>query len=626
MEVIFKLYRWAEKYRIEIVGFFFAVSFVMGFFIYLVIYGLTFWDTLSYSLGLFAMDVKTPSEISDVAIPIDKINPYWYTIFIASTLAKFTVVLGVFLLFFRSWLSRWYSSRVIVNGDHTIVVGLGRNSRFFINSMLEKREYRHKIIAFEIDEENPYLETYKNKRVSIVIEDVERKLDVLNLEKCQNIFISTGSDEKNIYYALKFLETFKAIKNTQKQKLLVHIQDRTLRNFYSDTGVLHNYNIELKVFSFNKESARILFQEHLINGNSSKESENSEDVEIYVVGEDDLSISMVVEACKIAHFPDEKRLTINCIGKDTTAIKQKTDYSFPEIHNIENINIVYTNISPDTKEFYDGENELWRDIKNLKHVFYCYDDIMKNIKIATKVKDVTFLRRLEEGKRINFHIATMNHQKIAKEIDSTSQENVFIFAQAEEVCSYNNLINNDIDKIAKLINYDHFKANSTKEEIAKIKNADELWKETLINDKKSSMGQAIHIKTKLNYLGLKVSKSRTTNKERLLSENKKKIYKALEIKDISDFKLSAKMRKKLDKLVISEHNRWIALLQLMDYQLSKDGIKDKVQKYHPLLKHLSEFSEEELKGYALYDINSVLKIAEYEAHVGNEIKYNNYLF
>jgi len=623
MELLYRAFIYAKKYRMEIIGLFFAVSFFMGVIIYSVVYGLTFWDTLSYSLGLFAMDVKTPSEITDLAIPIDKINPYWHSIFIASTLAKFTVGLGVFLLFFRSVLSHWYASRVIINGDHNIVVGLGRNSRFFINSMSEKREHRHKIIVFETDKEHEYLDKYKNKRVSIVLEDVEMKLDDLNLEACKNVFISTGSDEKNIYYALKFLERFKGTDSTTK--LVVHIEDRTLRNFYSDTGVFHDSNVELKVFSFNKESARILFQKHAIDEKSS--DEKSKEIKIHVIGEDDLSISVIVEACKVAHFSDEKRLTINCIGRDTTAIKEKIDYAFPEIDKIKNIDIVYLNIDPDKKEFYDGENELWREIDNLKHLFYCYDDILKNIKIATKVKDVTFLRRAEEGRKINFHIATMNHQKIAKEIEATSKENVFVFAQAEEVCSYDNLINNEIDELAKLINYDYFKASDgdgyTKEQIAKIKNADDLWSNTLINDKKSSMGQAIHIKTKLNYLGLKVTKNRTLNREKLLSENRKKIYKALEIKDVSNFELSDKMRKKLDKLAVSEHNRWIALLQMMDYQLSKDGTKDKMQKYHPLIKPLSEFSKEEMEKYAPYDVNAVLKIAEYEAHVGNEIKHIN---
>ena len=619
MEAFFRAYIFLEK-RKKIIGFLTFISTgAFATYLYMSSYGLSFNQAVSHTLSIFTTDVEIPNGTS-----LKEAESKLYT---TAIVAKIVVLLTIALIYIRdilSWLYRWF---VTFRGDHTIVVGLGRNSRFFINSMLEKREHQHKIMAFEIDEENSYLETYKNKRVSIVVEDVERKLNALNLEKCQTIFISTGSDEKNIYYALKFLETFKAINNTQKQKLLVHIQDRTLRNFYSDTGVFHNCNVELKVFSFNKESARMLFQKHAIDGDSSKQSERNKEIEIHLIGEDDLSISMVVEACKIAHFPDGKRLTINCIAKDTTALKQKTDYSFPEINEIENIKIVYKNIDPDTKEFYDGKNEIWRDVKNLKHVFYCYDDIMKNIKIATKVKDITFLRRGEEGGKINFHIATMNHQKIAKEIEATSKENTFVFAKADEICSYDNLINNEIDKLAKLINYDYFKASDgagyTEEQIAKIENEDDLWRETLINDKKSSMGQAIHLKIKLNYLGLKVSKNRTYSKETLLSENQKKIYKALEIKDVSHFEFSDKMRKKLDQVAMSEHNRWIALLQMMDYQLSKDGTKDKAQKYHPLLKPLAKFSEEEMEKYVLYDVNAVLEIAKYEAYVGNEIKHIN---
>jgi len=615
MEAFFRAYIFLDKRKTMIIFVGFVSTGAFATYLYMSSYGLNLNQAVSHTLSIFTTEVEIPNGTS-----LKEVESKLYT---TSIVAKVVVLLTIALLYIReilSWLYRWF---VTFRGDHTIVVGLGRNSRFFINSMLEKREHQHKIMVFETDKEHEYLEKYKNKRVSIVLKDVEMKLDDLNLEACKNVFISTGSDEKNIYYALKFLERFKGTDSTTK--LVVHIEDRTLRNFYSDTGVFHDSNVELKVFSFNKESARILFQKHAIDEKSS--DEKSKEIKIHVIGEDDLSISVIVEACKVAHFSDEKRLTINCIGRDTTAIKEKIDYAFPEIDKIKNIDIVYLNIDPDKKEFYDGENELWREIDNLKHLFYCYDDILKNIKIATKVKDVTFLRRAEEGRKINFHIATMNHQKIAKEIEATSKENVFVFAQAEEVCSYDNLINNEIDELAKLINYDYFKASDgdgyTKEQIAKIKNADDLWSNTLINDKKSSMGQAIHIKTKLNYLGLKVTKNRTLNREKLLSENRKKIYKALEIKDVSNFELSDKMRKKLDKLAVSEHNRWIALLQMMDYQLSKDGTKDKMQKYHPLIKPLSEFSKEEMEKYAPYDVNAVLKIAEYEAHVGNEIKHIN---
>lgn len=609
MEAFFRAYIFLDKRKTLLIITAFISTGAFAIYVYMKCYGIEWYQAGSHMLSIFTTDVKIPPT----KLPIKEAEQQLYIIAI---IAKVSVILTIILIYIReilSWLYRWL---VKFRGGHTIVVGLGRNSRFFINSMLEKKEYQHKIMAFEIDEENPYLDKYKNKRVSIVLKDVEKMLDVLNLEQSQNVFISTGSDEQNIYYALKFLERL----NGTQQKLLVHIEDRTLRNFYSDRGVLHNCGVDLKVFSFNKEAARMLFQQHPLDGDGCKE------IKLHIIGEDDLSISMLVEACKIAHFPNENRVIINCIAKETTALETKVNYAFQQINEIENISINYINKDPDTKEFYSETNELWKEIESLQHVFYCYDDIMKNIKIATKVRDITFLRRETENQSIKFHIATMNHKKIANEIESSTKENIFVFAQAEKICSYDNLINNQIDEIAKLINYDHFQASSgagyTKEQIEKIENADDLWNETLINDKKSSMGQAIHIKTKLKYLGLEVRENhKGHSEEALLEYNKAKIYKALEIKNVSHFEFSPEMAKKLDKLALSEHNRWMALLKIMDYKCSKDGTKDKLQKYHPLLKPLAEFSEEEMDKYVPYDVKSILEIARYEAKVNNAISF-----
>lgn len=615
MEFIFRLYIFLDKRKSVIITIGFIGTFIWGFWVYLEIYGLSVDKAVSYAIGLFAVDAKTPDEIenafSESNITMVKNTHEWVQVYTVSIVAKIVVLLTILLIYIREVLSLLYRNFVIRFADHTIVIGLGRNSRFFINSMLEKKEYQHKLIAFEINQENEYLDIYRDKKISIVADDVEKMLDSLNLEKCQNIFISTGSDEKNIYYSLKFLEKLK--KSNKIQKLLVHIEDRTLRNFYSDEGILHNFGVDLKVFSFHKESARILFQKHALDGELDDIIQSSKEFAIYIVGDDDLSISILLEASKVAHFPNGNRLSINCIAKDTKILEKKVKYAFPEMDKIEHIKINYINLDTEGDEFYKAD--IWKDIKNLKHVFYCYDDVLLNIKIATKVKDRVFLRRESETQGVQFHIATMNHKKISAEIEQSSPTNLFVFAKAEEVCSYENLLNNDIDRIAKLINYDYYKINPkksgyTKEQQDRIHNADDLWTETLINDKKSSTGQAIHIRTKLKFLGIEViSADEELSTEALLKKNRQIIENALALED--------GFVEILDKLTISEHNRWMALLMTMDYQISEDGKKDKKQRLHPLLKPFSKFSDKERAEYVGYDVNAVLELAKYEAEIGN---------
>jgi hypothetical protein len=617
MEVFFKFYMGADRYKHWIVVLFFGITLVWGVYVYMYIYHLTFIQSLSYTFGLFALDTKAPNEITDAfgkefTEAMVRDAGEWVQIYYVSILAKITLLLTLFLVFIRTLLSKMYRKLICMRGGHTIVIGLGRNGRFFINSILEDKAFpSHRLIAFETDKETPYLANYKNKKVSTVTEDIDKMMEKLNLKECENIFISTGSDEKNIYYALQFLE--KLGEDNKLKKLLVHIEDRTLRNLYSDEGVLNSYAIDMKVFSFYKESARMLFQEHTLDGDDRDIIESQKNFTINLVGNDDLTISMVVEACKLAHFPNENRLTINCIAKDTLKLKNKIEFAFPEIEKIESVKINYINLNHKTIEFYT--HDVWNS-DNLKHVFYCYDDVALNISIETKVTNVTYLRERERAGKINFYIATMNHLKIAKEIEGSKRENLFVFASSNRVCSYKNLLNNEIDTIARWSNHEYYKIN-----IGGYKDADTLWKDTLINDKKSTIGQVIHMHTKLKFLGLEVQDEKNIkNQKELLEVNNRVIFKALEIKNVNDFKFSQDIHKKLNLLAKSEHNRWMALLMLMDYRYTNKSKKDKIQKEHPLLKPLSEFSDKELEAYSKYDINSILKISEYMAKLGKVLR------
>jgi len=603
MEAFFRFYIGVDRYKSVVITLFITISLLWGLYVYMVYYHFGFIQSLTYTLGLFAVDAKSPTEIADAFIDTGYTAEMvrdareWVAVYWVSLFAKFTLLLTVLLLYVRGVLSNVYRAWIKNRGGHTIVVGLGRNSRFFIDSMLEK--FPHKIMVFETDKENPHLYRYQNKRVSILLKDVEKFMDKLNLENAKNVFISTGSDRRNIYYALHFLKQLRGNKNFGK--LLVHIEDRTLRNLYSDKGTLDSHGIDMNVFSFYKESARMLFWKDALDGNDNSIIGSSQPFTINIIGEDDLSVSLVVEASKLAHYPKGNHLYINVIAKDTSPIKDKIEFAFPEMSQIENIHLNYIDLDDKTIDFYNPMADIW-NAKNLKHILFCYDDITRNISVATKVSNYTYLRRKEDAKDIKFHIATLNHKKIAKRIELSKERNLSVFAKAEDVCSYKNLLDNDIDTMAKMIHYDYCMEERCNK--SELESEDDEWKKALINDKKSSIGQAIHIPLKLKYLGLIAEKdSRSLSVQRLIELNIEAIDKSLE-------------NRSLDALVFSEHNRWMALLRLMDYQYADILKKDKSQRLHPLLKPLSEFSSEEKESHMVYNKNAIFKIAVYQAKLG----------
>ena len=656
MEVFFKFYMWADKYKSVVITLFFVLSLVLGLWVYIAYYHFGFARALNYTFCLFAVDVKTPSEIVDAFGDINatavKEAGEWSRVYYVSLLAKLTVALTIFLLFIRRMLSWLYRYIVIKRGGHTIVVGLGRNSRFFINSMLEHE--KHKMIVFEKSKENHYIEHYRNKRLALVKEDVETMIDDLNINEARNIFISTGDDEINIYLAMKLRiqleENSKNLKN-----FIVHIEDRTLRNLYGDKKALHSKNVNLRPFSFYKEASRQLFKEHALEGDDCEIMNSETAYGILIVGNSDLTVSLISEACRLSNLPKENRLTIYCIGSNMEALKKNVYYAFPNIDALRHVTIEYIESDSRSQEFY--KQDVWRT-ENLTHIIYAEDSVIENVRISTKVSDVTYVREKKNIAKTKFHIGTMNHVKTAEEINKEFKDsNVFTFAQADKICSRKNLLFNGVDEVAKMIHY-AYESSHYREHKGKITKeaVDRFWRDASVNDKRTSLAQAIHINTKLKALGLKrkrVIENVTLFKEKRLSTLFRKNVKMLNSKLKDDMEFFGLTKHKLhemeeayktrkngvadgyffpeeyktnfERVLRMEHNRWMTILILMDNILDDEAKnlesdERKLLKKHHLLKPFDKFESNEEKIYIINDIHAIKNIARYLALTGYEIE------
>jgi len=665
MEFLYRLYKYSE-HKILIIIVLSSLSGVLGMYTYGHIYKIGWEKSVLYTLELFAMDVKHPAEVkeliwlennnckdfvnqngeinatyyADECMNFSHITHSWKLIYLAGFFATLTLVVGVFLLFFRSVLSTGYRQKIIRNGEHTIVIGLGKNSRFFINSMLEHE--KHKMVVFEKKQENHFIEHYRNKRVALVEEDVEIMLDRLNINEAKNIFISTGNDESNIYLAMKFMAKIDN-KNNSMEKLVVHIEDRTLRNLYDNDKALHKENVDLRPFSFYKEAARRLFRLHPLEGDKYKIMDSEDDFHIVIVGNSEFSISLISEACRLSNLPRENRLHIHCMGLEKDQFKKSVLYAFPNIEDIDNVEIHYIESDSKTVDFYN--EEVW-DTKNITHVIYAEEAVLENIRISTKVSNLTYLRDRSKIEDTKFHIATMNHIKVAEEIrEEFSEENIFTCAEANKICSRENLLLNSVDHIAKMIHYT-YESHHFREYNVKIRNSaiNRIWREASVNDKRTSVAQAIFINTKLKSLGLKrkelteewslyklykgnlkILESRLAKDKEHFGLTRHKLnemeqaYKNRHNEEIKDgFFFPVDYETNLERVLRMEHNRWMTVLRLMD------NIKDekaecmtseerKKMKVHHLLKPFDEFTTNQERIYVINDYNTIKNVARYMA-------------
>ena len=121
------LYRWSAKSDYTVIYILGGLSVILGWAVYYCIYGLPLLESIIYGVQLLAMDVKTPFELDGTPN-----LAYASLIYVPALLATMTLGLGIVALIVNHSSSVQYLKNIIRNGGHTIVVGLGRNSRFFI--------------------------------------------------------------------------------------------------------------------------------------------------------------------------------------------------------------------------------------------------------------------------------------------------------------------------------------------------------------------------------------------------------------------------------------------------------------------------------------------------------------
>ena len=637
MRMLYRGFIFLDTYRALIIATMFLMALVGGFALYCCYYDLSVVRALRYTVLLFIDAIPNPiieGEEREI-IPLLEI---------ASIVAKSTLFLTVFIWFFKSQLASIYQYLIVNEGKHVLVIGLDSNSRFFINSELEKGN--NNIVVVENDEFNPYIDVYKNRAISVLTGEIESVMEKIGIDSAKYIFVSTGDSKENISTTLKIIEY--AQENPNK-KLLVHIEDRTLRSLYNDESLLGKNKLNIQPFSFHKESAKILFEKHDIDGDGIEIISSYRDFEIAVVGASNLAIEVIVEAIKMSHLPNQNRLIINCVDKDIKAFRQRIEYEIPYIEEVKHIKLNYIKLDPMDVSFY--LHALWGK-STLKHIILSHPKSVTNVNIATKLKRLAYQNCMDNfsGK---IHIATYSDVSISNEIRSYNRgksNNIYIFASADVVCASENLIDTDIEKKAKLIHHSyHSTLYNPSSLVSSCNIMDDAWesKDFSINDKRSSIAQAKHIKVKLKSLGLKMQKSETdietlleSNQsvfneklqedrehlhlnDKLIEQLSQELKKCYEKKTYSSLFFPQRYGTLFEKILRAEHNRWIAMLIMMDNHYdpkAKEMEKKerKIRKIHHLLKPFDEFEEDE-KVYIVNDIFSLLYIPQYLACVGYEI-------
>jgi len=573
-----------EKYRLET----FLIILTLNFFFFLLAFDkFNIVKSLYDAVALFVLDVRIEAP--------EKVDSWWENgIYLLAIISGAYTVLSVIALFIKDKQKEFLKNRILEEGDYILVIGLGESNRVYIDSVLENNNgtKQKDIVIIEKNKDNPYILQYEEKAYIMIGDASESSiLEKLALNVKNPIVISTDNDMTNLEIATQLLD------KNPNVKLFIHIVDRNLRHFHKENGILSGKHI--KVYSYQEEAARELFEKYDIDGEAMDVIQSSDPYAIAVVGNTSLSYEVIAQACIMGQLPHANQLTIYCINTECESFKESVELHFPEIEQVPNVNIEYIKLDVDTKAFY--VDNLWQT--KMTNIILCFDNDQKNLDVASNLTNLTFLEEVVDGAmQTNILIAMFNGYSLSDKIKSNSDmfKHLHVFGGIREINDEKYIIAGERDKQAISTNFIYANIAPTLIDFETYKYEYNTYGKTgyggtgfleIIEDewtklsyfaKESNRAVSDQMKMKLKYLGLQIVPSLEKNVKLLYNMNKEIFY-----SNLKDRVLLAKM----------EHNRWNTFHYLNGFRaidfISKDE-KTKFKKIHEAKKiHmcLVEFDE-----------------------------------
>ncbi|MCL1046851.1 hypothetical protein L2737_16200 [Shewanella electrodiphila] len=545
--------------------------------------------------------------------------------------------------------------KAILQKEHITVFGLGEFNSALLNNEMAANSSAY--VIFEKNKQNDKLDLFKKFGMGVVEGDVfnDKKLEILNFVTMQSGVIALGNDRLNVELATLIIEQYKQDKRSTPLKLVVHIINQDLNALFHQNFINPNnaenetLQLDIQTFSFYEEAAEAFLKGNFIDGEGREIIDSDDDYNIVVAGDGELALNIIYLTAKLAHLPNENKLTIHLVDNQASAFKERVIKRYPGILNVLALEAVNCNCH--TLSYFQNDDLWFKD--NLTHVVVCYDDEGLNLSITADLFNKTYLAKATDGElttRISF--ASFNNYNMSKIIDADkgSFKQFFTFADVKNICTRENVLDEQHELIAKLVNHQYAEeylptAQYNLSDPSTLEAINNKWYNTLkLSDKLSNKAQSLHIDMKLKALGLqKVESDKTANdlltlnlalfhgtlksdRELLgLSDEFIQVY-SLELPKLwEEGREPIKIRYfpneyscMLEKLIRSEHNRWNAFHYLNGWQYNE--IKSKPKKQHNCLMPLSDFLKLEHQLTVIYDLYAILYIPNYLANAGYEIK------
>jgi TrkA-N domain/RyR domain len=214
---------------------------------------------------------------------------------------------------------------------HVVVCGLGRKGLQLVQDF---RKQHKNVLVIEKDKNNPFIELCDQLGAVVLIGDAAKKetLHRAHLGKAEYLIAACGEDGTNVDIAMLASQIHSKVGRKAPLVCFVHMVDSELRELLRQQKLLaaHSRSMEIRVFNIYENSARVLFRHHCLDhSNSITEEDDRRQPHLIVFGFGRMGESVVLQAARLAQFPNGKPLRVTVVDDHANAKRNRFLIRYP---------------------------------------------------------------------------------------------------------------------------------------------------------------------------------------------------------------------------------------------------------------------------------------------------------
>lgn len=258
-------------------------------------------DYLYYAVLLFALEYS--GGHAEVNLPLQVAR------FMSPAVAAYAAIRAVMLLFDEQL------ERLMLrfSRDHVVICGLGKHG---LQLAREFQELHRRVVVVEFDEANPNLSFCDEHGVVSILGDATKAetLRLANVARANRLIAVCGDDDVDLGIAVTLHRVLRAAKRRKPLQCHLSIHDPRLCHLFRrhrlfDTG---EDTVHIEAFNTYENAARLLLRDQPLDAPLNGR-DDPRHLHLVLVGFGKMGQSIALQAAKIGHFANGKRLAVTAI-------------------------------------------------------------------------------------------------------------------------------------------------------------------------------------------------------------------------------------------------------------------------------------------------------------------------